>query len=122
MKGVDAALDIHRKEIKAASNINFTRKRTRFNFDPNSFINKSKQVTTRWEWLKNAVFKILLESAAGLGKGNFGRKLCEGVALKEKMREEVQNDNAFWLLASIFKCNVLIPAECTTINRCGRRT
>jgi hypothetical protein len=55
-------------------------------------------------------------------KGHFGQKFCEGVALKEKMKEKVQNDNAFWLLASICKCNVLIPAEYTTINRCRRST
>jgi hypothetical protein len=56
--------------------------------------------------LKNAVFKISLASSVGLGKGHFEQKFCKGVALKEKTREEAQNDNAFWLVASIFKCNV----------------
>ena len=72
--------------------------------------------------MKNAVFKISLASTVGLGKGHFERKLCKGVALKEKTREEAQNDNAFWLLASIFKCKVLIPAKYTTINVCRRHT
>jgi hypothetical protein len=71
---------------------------------------------------KNAVFKISLASTVGLGKGHFERKFCKGGALKEKTREEAQNDNAFWLLASIFKCNVLIPAKYTTINVCIRHT
>jgi hypothetical protein len=94
----------------------------RFNFGLNSFIHKSKQVTALGsEWLQNSVFKISLASTVGLGKGHFQRIFCKGVALKEKTREEAQNDNAFWLLASIFKCIVLLmPAKYTTINVCRR--
>jgi len=66
--------------------------------------------------------KISLASTVGLGKGYFERKFCKRVAVKEKTREEAQNDNAFWLLASIFKCNVLIAAKYTTINVCRRHT
>jgi hypothetical protein len=77
MKGVVTALRNPQKtKKKAASNINFARKRVLFNFDLNSFLHKSKQVTSLgWERLKNAVFKISSESRDGSGKGTFRTKI-----------------------------------------------
>jgi hypothetical protein len=58
-EGRDRALEIHSKTIKAAFNINVTRKRIYFNFDLNPFIHKSKQVTTLGsELLQNTALKF----------------------------------------------------------------
>jgi hypothetical protein len=58
--------------------MNVTRKRIRFNFDLNPFINKSKQVTTLGsELLQNTAFKISLASIVGLETGHLGLKFCK---------------------------------------------